>query len=217
MIFSLVGLISIIEGCCADPPQPFEYDVRSVEIVNFDINTSSKIEQDSIPIRLGNYGINLNSITARIAENKPQAPLFVSAAMAMNCNYDREFIAKNRVVEVNFWTLTDFDEMHPKGSNVYDLFEGFILKESCGAAGGGFFDCSSTVGEFDTEEQFIEVLNQELILNDFLNFQTSNRNRFNILKLKSLPEKPYQQFSIQIIMDDENVYNDTTSIIKLIP
>lgn len=212
-----MGTAFLIEGCCVDPPQPFEYKVRGFELVNFDLNTTSEIAQDSIPLRVSNYGIYFKSITERIAQNKAQGRWFSSSAFAARCNLEREYIAKQKVVAVDFITLNDFDEDHPKNSSVINLFEGFLLKESCVKAGGSFESCSGATASFNTEKDLITVLNDEFIFNDFLNVQSLNRNRLNLLKLKAFPTSPYQQFVIKVTTDDGQVFSDTTSVIKLNP
>jgi hypothetical protein len=156
LIFLTAFCTQIIIACC-DCPELYvnQYKFEYLSAFNLDNSeANSVISESAIPRNA--YGIKLQLGLRELSlENRSHFSLFSQAnAMCCLCGSDTTITPRDTITSLTITTINRFDDSHPEGSNVTELFK--VLKQ------GNYVGIDSVITQpaiyfKRTETEFIEL------------------------------------------------------------
>lgn len=124
VVLALLLMVDLLIACCGGCPEPIigNYSNCSTTIENLQITQKSSTVTESKSLSKYHYGIRVTIQRSEDVCMKRNNSLFTQSAYACDCDFDKYF-PRDSIVAVVVKTENDFDEEHPAGSDISDLFE----------------------------------------------------------------------------------------------
>ncbi len=128
IIFLSTVVMQMIISCCDCPElTKFQYKFEYATVFNLDNSGATSVISES-PISKNAYGIKLQlGLRQLSSQGRKHFSLFNQAyAMCCFCGPDTVISLRDTITSLKITTINSFDNNHPKGSDVTDLFR--VLK-----------------------------------------------------------------------------------------
>lgn len=172
----MVVLMGGCSGCC---DEVFEICVDTVGIESIAMNNEGVSPavalSDTIPAQAFALGAVISTEDSDCTAFDPRA-LFSQTAYATSC--PTEISYRQQIENINIYSLMDFDDAHPAGTDLNDLFE----------------------------------RNDLAILSTESNYYSRDTVHFLLF---ATPSSQMQQFVLEMELDNEAIYRDTTEVLWL--
>lgn len=209
----LVLLTLISAACCPEVEQEtFNFDVESVQSVNFNRSTIDFVPGSNVSIPFFSYAVVIQTTAPDIANARPKSRgggIFRSP----DCDsvVDPMFVLSDEVTSISITATEDFSPDYPAGTELSELFNTiWITKDNPFATPTSFIDDVQMSIEIDFLNNYI------LGYHDAVDYRQQQIASFYGLELNAQPAQSVQlQFQVELTFQSGRTLNGITPLVHL--
>lgn len=202
LVISVIGLFSIISNSCSQcDSSNLRYSWCSIDLLKLKITSLSNDrisfkQVDTLLYQYDRFGIQIK-MTGKTLAFQPT----INFGLIQNCNaqmFDcfKDYSTDNKIRGIKIITLSDFDVLHLKNSDISRFFKAALYYNKLSSIEDYLSDNNEINGSHrDLSTNFSEEINL------FLNAKPTKDSIF--------------RFAVNVILDDNTTYCDTTNEIKI--
>ena len=196
LFFLVVPLLIELVAACCDCPEPVlkQYTHKTFAVTELDNSQADAMESPTDTIDKNALGIRLMLEYEKLAMAIPLRFRCMNTAVAFSCRCPPEtaYEPKDSITSLKIYTLFDFDNTHPGGSDITEYF--FQYKNN----------------------SYLAIVNIMHALNSTLRYENDFNQSIDLLLMHAPPASSNQQFQVILDLSDGRQITLTTAKIWLV-